>query len=100
MICDLPSSLITGFVKPMPMNFLSSISENTLSLDLRASLFLMHVGFFTSSVSSLWDILIVDSYVHISFTKHGLHLPSMSLMLDILPYHLWTHLIIHFHGST
>ena len=97
-MCELPSSLIVGFIKPMPVEFLSSISGNTLSFDLRPSLFLMHVGFFASSEISLWAILIAASSVHVSLTKHRLHLPFMSFMLDILLYHLWTHLRIHFHS--
>ena len=100
MVCELPSSLIAGFVKLMPMDFLSSISRNNLSSDLQDSLFLMPVGFFSSFASSLRDILITRSYVHVSLTKQGIHLPSMSFMLDILLYHLWTHLRIHFCSST
>ena len=99
MICELPSSLIARFVKPMLVDFLSSISGNTLSSYLRASHFLTPMGFFSSSASSLRAILITGSYVHVSLTKHELHLPSMSFMLDILLYHLWTHLRIHLYCS-
>ena len=66
MICKIPSSLIAGFIKPMPMDSLSSISGNTLSLDLQASLFLMSMGFLSSSASSLRDIFITGSSVRFS----------------------------------
>ena len=99
MIYELSSSLIEGFVKPIPVEFLSFISGNTLYSDLWDSLFLMPVGFFYASKSSLGAIFIAGSFVQVFLTKHGLHLPSMSFMLDILLYHLWTHLKIHFHNS-
>ena len=61
MVCEIPSSLIAGFIKPNPVYFLSSISRNTLSSDLQTSLFLTPMGFFSSSTSSLQDLYELSS---------------------------------------
>ena len=103
MIYEIPSSLIIGFVKPMPVEVLSSISGNILSSDLRASLFLTPVGFFSSSVSYLHRRLIYTRFSHktrASPSIYELHVGHSSLPFMDAPQNWFTQLTLTFSGAS
>ena len=89
MIYEIPSSLIVGFLKPIHVGFLSSISMNTLSSGLQAFLSITTVGFFSSSTGYLTQAyLLPDSLLLSCFNQHyspSTHTISISeITLDTL----------------